>query len=156
MNKASHIKRSLVSLAKAFCIGGLFTATVLPQVAYAAPSPSCTSNFLGFPAWYNGLLDGKCNVVSPDGKAGSTDPLHPTLSNFIWHIGLNIVEIALVAVLYISAIFTIYGGFMFMTSQGKPDNAAKARMTMLDATIGLVISFAAVIAVNFIISKLGG
>ena len=133
-------------------------AVVNPEVANAASSTSCTSSFLGFPAWYSGLtyehkdatgkVDDPCAIQSPTGKNG--------LSNFIWHIGLNVVEIGLVAVIYISAMFTLYGGFMFMTSQGKPDNAAKARMTMLDAIIGLVISFAAVIFVNFIIVRLGG
>jgi len=152
-----RIKNWLLPLLIVFCLGGAITAAVLPQTAYATPS-TCTSSFLGFPMWYNGLtyahkdatgkVDDPCAIQSPTGKNG--------LSNFIWHIALNVVEIALVAVIYISAIFTLYGGFLFMTSQGKPDNAAKARMTMLDAVIGLVISFAAVIFVNFIIGRLGG
>lgn len=152
-----RIKNWLLPSLIVLCLGGAMTAAVLPQTTYAAVA-SCTSSFLGFPAWYKGVIDeSTCNVRSPDGKQGAPiDPNHPTLSNFIWHIGLNIVDIGLVAVIYISAIFTLYGGFLFMTSQGKPDNAAKARMTMLDAIIGLVISFAAVVAVNFIISKLGG
>ena len=146
----------VISSFMVLCLGGAMTAVVIPQSVSAASS--CTSSFLGFPMWYNGLtyahkdatgtVDDPCAIQSPTGKNG--------LSNFIWHIALNVVEIALVAVVYISAIFTLYGGFLFMTSQGKPDNAAKARMTMLDAVIGLVISFAAVIFVNFIIGRLGG
>lgn len=139
-----RLKRYIISLLAVMWIGGSMTAIAAPSTTVAASS--CTSSFLGFPAWYDGLLDKDCNVKSPTGKDG--------LSKFIWHIALNIVEIALVAVIYISAIFTLFGGFMFMTSQGKPENAAKARMTMLDAVIGLIISFIAVGAVNFIISSL--
>jgi len=146
--KISIVRNWVVSLIIVAGFGGTFLATASPQVAGAA-AVNCSSGFLGFPAWYNGLTDNNCEINSP-GKGGLT------LSDFIWRIGLNVVEMGLVAVIYISAIFTLYGGFLFMTSQGKPDNAAKARMTMLDAIIGLVISFAAVIAVNFIISKLGG
>ena len=152
-----RIMNWVVSSLMVLCLGGAMTAVVLPQAVAAASS--CNSSFLGFPMWYSGLtyahintttgkVDDPCAIQSPTGKDG--------LSKFIWHIALNVVEIGLVAVIYISAIFTLYGGFMFMTSQGKPDNAAKARMTMLDAVIGLVISFAAVIFVNFIIETLLG
>jgi len=151
-----RIKNWLAASLMVLCLGGVMNAVAFPQTTNAAIK-TCTSNFLGFPAWYRGLIDeSTCNVLSPDGKPGPSGKINPTLTEFIWHIGLNVVEIGLVAVIYISALFTLYGGFMFMTSQGKPDNAAKARMTMLDAIIGLVISFAAVIFVNFIIGRLGG
>ena len=155
--RRSMIKKCItlfISLALITSTGSLLTMFT-PQIANAASSTTCTSSFLGFPAWYRGLIDeSTCNVLSPDGKPGPSGKTNPTLTNFIWHIGLNLVEIGLVAIIYISAVFTLYGGFLFMTSQGKPDNAAKARMTMLDAVIGLVISFAAAIAVDFIITSL--
>jgi hypothetical protein len=140
-----------VALLAIIASAGSVLTMVAPEVANAASTSSCSSSFLGFPAWYRGLTydDGKgnpCAIKSPTGGDG--------LSNFIWHIALNVVEIALVAVAYISAIFTLYGGFLFITSQGKPENATKARMTMLDAVIGLLISFVAIVAVDFIIKGL--
>lgn len=137
-----NVRNWIVSLAIVASAGGALMATAIPQTA-AAANPSCNSGFLGFPAWYRGLTDGECNIVSPD-KAGG-------LSKFIWHIALNIVEMALVAVGYVSAFYILYGGFQFMVSQGKPDNAAKARSIILDAIIGLIISFAAMAVINFVV-----
>jgi hypothetical protein len=131
-----------VSLAIVASAGGALLVTAMPQTV-AAASKDCNSGFLGFPAWYRGLTDNECNIASP----GSD------LSGFIWHIALNILEMALIAIGYVAAFYILYGGFLFLTSQGKPDSAAKARSTILDAVIGLVISFAAIAAVNFVVEK---
>jgi hypothetical protein len=63
---------------------------------------------------------------------------------------LAIVEIllrigALVAVAYI-----IYGGFMYLTSQGEPDRAKNAQTTITNAIVGLVIALLATGVVAFI------
>lgn len=122
----------------------------LPQVA-AAATDTCTTSFLGFPAWYKGLTNDPpdCTIKSPG--SGKDE-----LSKFIWHIAFNVVEMALVAVRYVALAFIIYGGFTYLTSLGVPDDLAKARKTILNAVIGLVISFAAVIFVNFITTSLFG
>lgn len=145
-----RVSNWVASLIIVTSLGGAMTVAISPQVVGA--NPPCNSSFLGFPAWYRGLTyddsrGNPCAIKSPDSSKDG-------LSNFIWHIALNVVEIGLVAVAYISAIMTLYGGFLFITSQGKPDNATKARMTMLDAIIGLLISFAAIIVVDFIIAGL--
>lgn len=121
--------------------GGAMLTMAMPQVAMAADN--CNSGFLGFPAWYRGLTNDDCTIKNPNDTGG--------LSGFIWHIVLNCIEIALVAVSYIAGFLVLYGGFLFIISQGKPEGAAKARMTMLDAIIGLVISMASVAIINFII-----
>ena len=129
-------------------IGGTLLVSASPVIANAGADP-CNQGFLGFPSWYRGLVDSKCNIMTPNGKSG-----HPTLPAFVWTIGLNLLEIALVAVFYIASFFMLWGGFLFITSQGKPDNATKARSTMLDAGIGLIISIAAIMAVTFIVAGL--
>lgn len=132
-----------MSLAIVATIGGSLMVTALPQTAFA----ECNSGFLGFPAWYDKLTDDKCNIVSPDSVGG--------LSNFIWRIVLNVVSIGLVGAGYVAAYFILYGGFLFLTSQGDASDAARARSTMLDATIGLAISMASVAVINFIAQGIG-
>ena len=123
-------------------LGGVIFAMMMPVTALAADS--CNKGFLGLPAWYDGLTNDPpdCEIKSPNDVGG--------LSPFIWRIVMNIIEIALGLLGYISAGFTLYGGFMFITSSGKPDSAAKARKTMLDAIIGLVIAMGSIAIVNFI------
>jgi hypothetical protein len=142
------MKKIILSLVILFVfIGALFMAAT-PQVdaATVARNPSCAKDFLGFPVWYRGLTisDSDCSIKSPDNVGG--------LSGFIWHIVLNIVEDVLMLTGYVAAFFILYGGFQFLTSQGAPDAAAKARTTILNAVIGLVISLASTGIVNFIVT----
>lgn len=135
------IKNWIIALIIAASAGGVLMTMATPQTA----SADCNSGFLGFPAWYRGLTNRKCEIKSPDNIEGG-------LSNFIWHIGLNVVEMALVAVAYLSGFFFLYGGYLFIISQGKPEGAAKARTTMLQAVIGLVVSVASIAIVTFIVT----
>ena len=145
---SKSIMNWLFSVLLVSSLGGVMLSSISMQTVSAA---ACTGgDFLGFPAWYRGLdANTDCSIKAPG--SGPND-----LSNFIWHIGLNLVEIGLVAAAYISAFFILYGGFLFITSQGKPDSAAKARMTMLNAVIGLIISMVAVAAVEFVVKGLLG
>jgi hypothetical protein len=127
-------------------LGGASFAAITPTTALAA---DCNKGFLGFPAWYDGLADeaDSCNIMSPnDARVGG-------LSSFIWRIVLNIIEIVLGLLGYISAGFILYGGFLFIASNGKPESAAKGRKTMLDAIIGLVIAMGSIAIVSFIADK---
>lgn len=116
-------------------------------LAIGAPSPvsaACDDvRFLTFPTWYRGVVDGNCRVVVGD-----------NLGNFIWKIVLNIIEILLQAVGYISVAFIIFGGFKFLTSAGSPDANAKGRKTIINAIVGLVISVMSVGIVNVIAGAL--
>lgn len=112
----------------------------VPQTASAA----CSSRFLGIPAWYEGLTDGSCNMldVNSDTVGG--------LSGLIWTIALNIVEAGLVIVIYVTVFFILYGGFKFLTGGSNPEQTSKARKTIINAVIGLVISMASIAIVNLI------
>lgn len=118
--------------------GGAVTAVALPQTTYAA----CTDHVLTFPAWYRGLTNGDCTIKSPIDAGG--------MPKFIWTIGLNIVEFCLQLVGYISVGYIIYGGFKYMIGTGTPDSIVKARQTITNALIGLVISVFSVGIVNVI------
>lgn len=49
--------------------------------------------------------------------------------------------------------FTI-GGFRYIYSQGDPEGTAKAKGTLIYATIGVLVSISAISVVTFIIGKL--
>jgi hypothetical protein len=118
--------------------GGALLTVATPQTSLAA----CDTRIITIPAWYNGLTDGNCDLKNPN------DPSVGGLSNFIWRIGLNVVEMILQIVGYITVGFIIYGGFKYMTSTGSPDGIAKARKTITNAIVGLVISIFSVAIVN--------
>lgn len=147
----------------ALCLISIGTLAMAPALVYAqddadldqastASSCAADTRLLLFPAWYNGLVEADgddCNIVSPSslGENG--------LSQFIWRIALNIVEILLVAVGYLTVGFIIYGGYKYMISAGSPDGMVSARKTIMNACIGLVISIAAVAIVNTVSGGLG-
>ena len=131
------------------------TNTTNTNATTPAIGNKCNSGFLGFPAWYQGLTKNTgtspCDLKSPN----DLDPSGKTgLSKFIWAIVLNIVQIALMLVGYLSVGYIIYGGFLLMTGRGKPDEIAEGQITIRNAIIGLVISFASVAAVNFIATNI--
>ena len=53
-------------------------------------------------------------------------------------------------VAYIAVAFIIVGGFKYITSAGSPDGMVKARKTITNAVVGLLISIFSVAIVNVI------
>lgn len=109
---------------------------------------SCNKTILGIPAWYNGLADksgSSCNIASPSSLGGNG------LQAFILRVALNVVTELLVIVGYVCVIFIIYGGFKYYFSTGSSDGMSKAKQTIMNALIGLVISFLSVGIVNAVI-----
>lgn len=67
----------------------------------------------------------------------------------------NLITIAL-TVAGIAAVFmVIYGGILYISSQGDPGNTKKARDTIVNWAIGLVIIASAYLIVGFVAGKLG-
>jgi len=129
----------LAAVVFATSIGGVAFTVATPQAAFAA---DCEARFLTFPTWYKGLTDDSCNIKDPASFGNNG------LSVFIWKIVLNVIEMMLQLVGYISVSYIIFGGFKYMYSAGSSDGAAKARQTILNAVIGLVISIFSVAIVN--------
>ncbi len=151
MNKIRNIVLGVMFTA---LIGGTLISAAAPQNVAAkgvSGNPTCASTFFGLPVWYRGLTtsDTDCTIKSPG--SGPND-----LSNFIWHIVLNGIDIALRLVGYIAAFLILYGGFLFMTSSGDAAGVAKAKSTITNAVIGLVISIASVAIVNLILGIITG
>lgn len=109
---------------------------------------NCESRFLGFPAWYRGLTDDDCSIKSPN-DAGLS------LGDYIWRIVMNVIEAVSMLITYASVGFILYGGFLYMTSQGSSDSVNKAKATITNAIIGLVLSILAIAIINFIFAGIG-
>lgn len=136
-----NVKNWVLAVLMTISIGGAILTTAVPRFVAAA----CDGSFLGFPTWYRGVTDGSCNPVVADGN----------LSKFLWHIVLNCIEMGLVAVGYLAVFFILFAGFRFLTSNGNTEVVAKARMSILNAVIGLVISIASIAIVRFIFGIIG-
>jgi hypothetical protein len=126
----------------------LFGLLGMGLVSSTPVSAACNERFLTFPAWYRGINDksNECNITMPSGKDG--------LAKFIWTIVLNIVEIMIQVVAYISIGYIMWGGYTYMRSMGSPENIKRAKDMIQNAIIGLVLSIVAVIAVSFVIGRI--
>lgn len=134
------IRNWLAALLFVTTAGGALTVAATPQMAYA----NCDGRLLTLPAWYNGLAEvknGTCEMKSPKDIG---------LSNYIWAIALNIVDMILQLVGYICVGFIIFGGYKYMISAGSPDGMVKARKTITNAIVGLIISIFSVAIVNLV------
>lgn len=155
------MKKILTFAFVAMMLFGVSTTFIAPSAVAAGPSPECENQnrFLLFKPWFSGLVDGKCNIVSPtkvDTSSDSGNSVEKTtqksLQAFIWTIALNLIEDLLIATGYACIGFIMYGGFKYMTSTGSPDGMTKAKQIIMNAVIGLVISLVAVGVVNLITS----
>jgi len=141
-------KKWTLAVLFAVFVGGSIMAAVAPMSSpVLAVTTTCAKAkpILSFPVWYRGLNASadNCELVTPDAVGG--------IGPFIWRIVLNVIDIGLQLAGYIAVGFILYGGFQFMISQGSPDGSTKARKTILNAVIGLVISIASVAIINLIV-----
>ena len=108
-------------------------------------APCATKGISIVPSWYKYIegteVDGVCELTF-------------VFPNDIGLILLALVEILLRLGAIVAVGFIIYGGFMYMTSQGEPDKANNARQTLINAIIGLVLAIFATGIVAFIGAQL--
>jgi len=153
------MKNLLLAFGFIALIAAPITVMIAPQNTYAAGAvtdKTCEVGILGIPPWYKNLAirdgSGECTVASPGSELNSSTL---ELSDFIWRIVMNVIEIALYLVGYISVFFVLYGGFQFLTGGDNPSKVESAKKTILNAVIGLVISISAVVIVNVIFGIIG-
>lgn len=65
----------------------------------------------------------------------------------------SILSIVFGTIAAIAVLIIVIAGFKFATSSGKPENAARARETIIYAVVGLVISLSAEAIVAFVLTK---
>ena len=151
-------KKIILMFGFAVFVAAPVVSFVAPTNTFAAVSDpkDCEKPILGIHPWFRGLAvveNGKCQVAGPGQSLASGKTLD--LTGFIWRIALNVIEIALGAVAYIAFFFILYGGFQFLTGGSNPSQIEKARKTILNAVIGLVISIGAVAIVNLTFGIIG-
>lgn len=136
----TFLRNSMAALLLVVSVLG--TTLLTSPTAAAQQQGSCsTGGILSFPRWYdNGICSGG-KIVSP-AEMG--------ISKFIWTIVLNIIDMMLYAVGYISLAFVIWGGFKFMLSGDNAAGTASARKTILNAIIGLILSIMSIGIVNIV------
>jgi len=107
-------------------------------------APCSGTGFLGFPTWYAYLpkatVDGLC-----------TPQL--TSLNDTWLVVAACLDILLRVAALIAVVFVIYGGAQFIFSQGNPDAANKARGTIINAALGLVLAIMSAVIVQFVAGR---
>jgi hypothetical protein len=105
-------------------------------------------------------------VLVPDLQAGSADDMlfGGESGNFQAATGLgntdirviigNVIRVALGFLGIIAVIFILYGGWLYMTSQGDASQIDKAKKVLISAAIGLVIIMASFGLASFVINQL--
>jgi len=112
---------------------------------FAAAASQCSGGgFFGFPTWYEYLK--RLDVT------GQCTPQITGIAD-IWLIVAAVIDILLRIAALAAIVFVIYGGVEYMTSQGEPDKTSKARNTIINAAIGLVISVTAAGLVTYIAGR---
>jgi hypothetical protein len=116
-----------------------------------ATPADCGSGFLGIRPWYYGLADpaADCAIKAPSSSDSNA------LGTFIWAIVLNCIDIALTLAAYVAIVFIIYGGFLFITGSGVATQIERARKTIFNAVIGLVVAMGAIGIVRFVFNAFG-
>lgn len=110
---------------------------MIPITTFLADA--CTGQSI-IPDLYGGLRAG--------GKGGCEVQID-SLSKILVLLG-NAISIALFAAGFIAVGFIIYGGFQYILSSGDPSGIKKAKETIVNAVIGLVIAMLAFGIVNFL------
>ena len=66
----------------------------------------------------------------------------------------TIINVALGVLGILAVVFIIYGGVMYTTSAGDQAKVKKAKDTIMNGVIGLVVAFLAFAIVNFVLSAI--
>lgn len=132
-------------LATVLTVGGFMTMMVPTNVAAEGlGGGSCGAPvLLGFRPWYADLCNGDSRtseVVQPQGEDETVQ--------FIWTVVLNILFDVFLVVGYLSLGFVVYGGFLYIMSQGDPGRVLKGQKTLTTAIIGTVLTMGATVIVN--------
>lgn len=152
----AKIKNTIISLALVMVAAFGVSSFVTAPTAYAGDESrtgasgggDCgASGITFFPAWYKGLCNDKGDIKSPNDMGGDTAT---QLSRWLTRIAINIVEMLLYVVGYVSFGFIIYGGFKYMISGDTASGTTAARKTITNAVIGLILSIMSVALVNLV------
>lgn len=105
--------------------------------------------FFGLKPWYQYLeTDSQCNIIN--------FKVLPTSgpSDFLL-VALALVDDLLRIAGFVAIGFIIYGGILYVTSQGSPDQTRNAQSTIINALVGLILAVLATAFVSFLGNRIG-
>lgn len=148
------LERFKLSFLGALLVAGLSGGAVFATIPTSTVSAvGCDTTFLTLPAWYRGVSEtkgNKCEIKSPPRVEGNTTEQKnlqtAELQKYIWKIVLNVIEIIFQLIGYAAVAFMIYGGFLYMISDGSPEKRAQGTKTLINAAVGIMIAIGAVAA----------
>lgn len=107
--------------------------------------------FFDLPTWYKYLSGVQVVTYDPitDANISVCSP-HLNGVGDIWLVALAVIDIILRVVGIMAVGWVIWGGLQYLTSQGEPDRTKRAKDTVLNAVIGLVITMLAVSIIGFL------
>ena len=109
--------------------------SVFATPAVAAGTPCANAEWLGIPAWYNGLECDGDSVKSPD---DTNDENMTATKKFVWTIIANIGSMILGVAAYVAIGMITYGGIRYMLGGNDPGKVAKAKKTITTSVWGLM------------------
>lgn len=133
--------------------GIVIQVLVTPAPVAAQTQGVCTEDenpsFLSFPTWYKYLdrqvaPDGSCDITLANNTDGTA------IFSVAGKILLAVFEIVLRIGGIVAIGMVVYGGILYVLSQGEPDRTKNAKNTIVNALIGLVIAMSSVAIVNII------
>jgi hypothetical protein len=122
---------------------------------FAGLGASCNlpgSGALSFPTWYK-YLDGV--VITSNDPQNAATVCAPSVSQLadVWLIVAAVIEMLLRIAALAAIALVIYGSVQYITSQADPSKLEKARHTIMNALVGLVIAIAATTIVSFVAGR---
>lgn len=137
----------LYSALQFFSPGGI--ASEISPTSSTNVAAQCSREFLGLKPWFAYLPDsafksGSCEIENFSflGSDGS--------DSHIGYVALAIADDLVRIAALIAVAFVVVGGVQFVTSQGDPEKAKKARQTILNAIIGVIVAILAAAIVSYI------
>lgn len=117
--------------------------------------------FMAPPVFAIQLPTGATPIENPTASSPSAASAPRTLQNPLGNTDLNkIIGQVIKGLLGFSGVIAlasfVWGGFLFLTSQGNPDRVKKGKDTLIWAVIGLVVIFTAYILVDTLIRTITG
>ncbi|QQS18968.1 hypothetical protein IPL68_02830 [Candidatus Saccharibacteria bacterium] len=162
----SKISKALVSLMVfmflfagiQFMSPGALNKTSTPAAGTGSLATRCSKPFLGLKPWFAYLPDDAFADGSGGGKTCDVTNFKllgdDSTKSHLLPVVLALVD-TLVRVAGLVAVgFVITGGILLTTSQGEPDKTKKARETIINALIGLVVAIVAAVVVSYIGGRL--
>ena len=147
----AHPRNGVLRMKKTPLIYSFFAVlmgSALIGAAFSTPAlAGCNDTFFGIPSWCRGLVnESDGNIDFPVLNSGSQD----SLQKFIWTVVGNISDGIFRIIGVVSVAFIIWAGYQYMIALGDSGKMARAKTTLANAIIGLVISILASSIVNLI------